>query len=629
MTALEVSARLLTPEHRALLVQGSGLTDEVIDRRGYYSISRAGLFARYASGEIVREATSAQSGIVIPVIRPDGQEHCEIIRLVGLPPGHDKLKYVWPTGKRNALDIHPAYAQFASDPSVPLVVTEGIKKGDSIVSRALGEPVCVVSINGCWGWVSSENGASRASVDWRDIGLTEKRRIILVPDSDYALNPDVRKGWDNLATYLQSKTGEGRVQIAPVPPKGLEKQGADDFLLENTLEALLSLARHPSFVDEVTQSTVLTAVSAWDILNSEDDNLNWVVDRLLPERAVLVMAGHTSSFKTWTALALSLDCIFGINHLGHPALNVTRPQRVLYINKEMGRPMVRERLGALIASPRYAEVRERRSDFDTILQDNFAFLDDALVDLAQPEIVNSLVQTIQAHGTTVTILDTLSMVWTGDENSARDVGNFFSTLRLISQLTGTSWVILHHLLKPSKEKQTVNPVFAVRGSGQIVQQADSAILLSLGEPNPAYTEIHVVHGKSRNDRELPAYIAHFGYDPDSTVRPLEYRETVEQELARQVEQENRDEEQIILWMEQVCYDTVALRHRGMRQTHLVDVFRSQWPDHFDRPSDRTLQRRLSTLIDNRVLQRDGYYYRIQQEEEGTTMVSTASSGDDR
>ena len=50
------------------------------------------------------------------------------------------------------LDCCPTTTNLAqlSDPAVPLVITEGIRKADSAVSRG----ACVVTLNGVWAWIT-------------------------------------------------------------------------------------------------------------------------------------------------------------------------------------------------------------------------------------------------------------------------------------------------------------------------------------------------------------------------------------------------------------------------------------------------------------------------------------------
>jgi hypothetical protein len=42
--------------------------------------------------------------MAIPIFRPDGKKHGEIIRVEGVTANR---KYMWPTGERTAIDIHP------------------------------------------------------------------------------------------------------------------------------------------------------------------------------------------------------------------------------------------------------------------------------------------------------------------------------------------------------------------------------------------------------------------------------------------------------------------------------------------------------------------------------------------
>ena len=76
-------------------------------------------------------------GLLIPIYSPTG----EIVNYQFRPDqpriGKDgkAIKYETPAGTRMVLDVHPFAREMLGDPTVPLFITEGIKKGDALVSR--------------------------------------------------------------------------------------------------------------------------------------------------------------------------------------------------------------------------------------------------------------------------------------------------------------------------------------------------------------------------------------------------------------------------------------------------------------------------------------------------------------
>lgn len=68
-----------------------------------------------------------------------------------------ELKYEVPKGSSTRLDCPPMCRRMLQDPSIPLWVTEGQKKADSLVSRGL----CAIALLGVWNWRGrNEVGAS-------------------------------------------------------------------------------------------------------------------------------------------------------------------------------------------------------------------------------------------------------------------------------------------------------------------------------------------------------------------------------------------------------------------------------------------------------------------------------------
>ena len=90
------------------------------------------------------------------------------------------VKYESPRATAPVLDIHPARRHLLDDPSVPLFITEGVKKADAATSRGL----CCLALAGVYGWRGQNGqGGLTALPDWESIAL-KGRKVYLVFDSD-------------------------------------------------------------------------------------------------------------------------------------------------------------------------------------------------------------------------------------------------------------------------------------------------------------------------------------------------------------------------------------------------------------------------------------------------------------
>ena len=129
------------PDHRAMLERESGLLPEVIDARGYRTVT--------TKAEL-KELGFAPSQHRVPgLLIPNHTVHGEI-GLHQFRPDHPRtlkkrvIKYETPKESRLVVDCHPFARRQLGNPSIPLWITEGAKKADSLVSHGC----CALGLNG-------------------------------------------------------------------------------------------------------------------------------------------------------------------------------------------------------------------------------------------------------------------------------------------------------------------------------------------------------------------------------------------------------------------------------------------------------------------------------------------------
>lgn len=240
---------LLRPEHSHALTQGSGIAADVIARRDYRSVTSRAELMRLGFAESQRLVP----GLLIPIwsvsgdlvsyqLRPDSPRIRD-----GKP-----VKYETPAASRMALDVHPAARPLLGDPAIPLWVTEGVKKGDALVSRGQ----CAIALLGVWNWRGSNDaGGKTALADWESIALNG-RRTLLVFDSDVMLKVAVHQALVRLGAFLQQRGADVWYVYLPQGEHG-QKVGVDDFLVASgSVENLLSFAaREPIVPDALSADT--------------------------------------------------------------------------------------------------------------------------------------------------------------------------------------------------------------------------------------------------------------------------------------------------------------------------------------------------------------------------------------
>jgi hypothetical protein len=159
---------------------------------------------------------SVHGEIAIHQIRPDEPR---VQRKTG-----KAIKYETAAGSKMALDVPPGIRLLLADPSMPLFVTEGVRKADSAVSKGL----CCIAILGVWNWRGTNGlGGKTALPDWELVALNG-RKVYLAFDSDVVEKRGVRTALLRLKEFLESR--KATVFILRLPPgPGGTKTGLDDF----------------------------------------------------------------------------------------------------------------------------------------------------------------------------------------------------------------------------------------------------------------------------------------------------------------------------------------------------------------------------------------------------------------
>ncbi len=225
----------LSFDHSEMLLRGSGISEEVVRARGYRTVGTKAELKRLGFSD----SQSNPPGLLIPLYSPAGE-----IANYQLRPDQPRVsngkpaKYETPRGSRMVVDVHPFARRKLGDPTTPLFITEGIKKGDSLVSHGL----CAGSILGVWNWRgTNEHGGKAALPEWESVALNG-RQVFIVFDSDVMLKPGVYAALVRLKNFVEGRGANVAVIYLPAGEGG-SKQGADDFLAAgNSVDDLLALA---------------------------------------------------------------------------------------------------------------------------------------------------------------------------------------------------------------------------------------------------------------------------------------------------------------------------------------------------------------------------------------------------
>ncbi|MGB8020921.1 MAG: DUF3854 domain-containing protein, partial [Candidatus Nanopelagicales bacterium] len=223
----------LFPQHRALL-DASAIDPDIARERQYRSVDT---LVHLKSIGIVKAGRSVP-GLLIPTCGMSGvvgfQYRPDTPRLGG---NGKPIKYETPWKQPNRLDVHPRCRKHLGDPKVPLIVTEGARKVDALITA---RAECVIGLTGVWNWRGTNGAGGKVALpDWQDVALNG-RQVLVGFDHDAMSNPKVQGAARALGAWLQFKGAT--VGFLWVPRVGDDEHtGIDDWLAAGgTLPELLA-----------------------------------------------------------------------------------------------------------------------------------------------------------------------------------------------------------------------------------------------------------------------------------------------------------------------------------------------------------------------------------------------------
>jgi hypothetical protein len=263
-------------------------------------------------------------------------------------------------------------------------------------------------------------------------------------------------------------------------------------------EAAEILAR----IREQQTAASLPAVSLAELLAEPPATSPWLVESLLPETGLAMLAADPGECKTWTALHLGLSVAAGLPFLGHFP---TRRGTVLIVDLENGRARIHKRAEKLKAG------MEIKDDLPL----SFAFISSLRLD--QDEAANRFTDGIRQANPSLVIIDSLRRVHQGDENDSSLAARVGGYLHALAEELQICVLVTHHLRKPSAFGSN-RVTDRVRGSGDWL--ANSDCLLTLSRKRPGI--LGVSHGKSRDCEELPEFLVELALGEGDAPATLRY-----------------------------------------------------------------------------------------------------------
>lgn len=188
----------LSEAHRRMLTEESAIAVDIISARKYASV--------VANDHRLSSYSPQQrsAGLLIPGWDVWGQQNAGQLRPdIPRTVNGRELKYETPHGSTSYLDVHPLALDRVKNSLDGIVITEGVKKADSLLSRG----VPTIALLGVWNFRGKLAAGKKATRDLPDFDSIpwKGRQVIIAYDSDLSSNPDVQRAQNRLASLLAKR----------------------------------------------------------------------------------------------------------------------------------------------------------------------------------------------------------------------------------------------------------------------------------------------------------------------------------------------------------------------------------------------------------------------------------------
>ena len=219
-----------------------------------------------------------------------------------------------------------------------------------------------------------------------------------------------------------------------------------------------------------------------DLDNYEEEDKEWIIDKLIPNKSVCILTGKRGTLKTFIALLMGYSIAAGINFLGQFP---TRKGGVIYLDKENGIPIMKKRKNMIKSG---LEIGSEP------LKVGFICFSELKIDKVSD--ISQIKKLIELHTPKLLIIDTYRRGISFDENDAGKVSELFvDILRPLAEQHNISILLIHHNRKGTGE--TADEMDEIRGSSDLANYVD--IILKMERKSG---KVILKQLKNRNAQEI-------------------------------------------------------------------------------------------------------------------------------
>jgi len=242
----------------------------------------------------------------------------------------------------------------------------------------------------------------------------------------------------------------------------------------------------------------------------DDDSSDWIIRDIIPRGEAGIIAGPPKCGKTWAMLAIAISVALGVPWLNFEN-TLASPGRVLALAFEDGQRRLRKRIWELATALGLTPNDPRLG----------AHLSVSREPLALPGDERALSAELKAWKPALVIVDNLTRVMVGDQNTIKDAKRFSDTWCRLCTDVGAAVVFLHHTNKvgpiaPGKRGQG-DPFEAIRGSSDLVASARHLVLMRPLEA-PGEDKLADVRMRGNLDLRREDFVLAFGRSHDPVAK---------------------------------------------------------------------------------------------------------------
>lgn len=197
----------------------------------------------------------------------------------------------------------------------------------------------------------------------------------------------------------------------------------------------------------------------WDneLENYEEEEKEWIIDKLIPNRSVCILTGKRGTLKTFLALQMAYSICSGNEFLNKFQ---TKQGGVLYLDKENG---------IYIMKKRTKMIKEGLNLQTGSLEVGFICFSTIKIDKISD--INKLEEAIKEYHPKILIIDTYRRAISFDENDAGSVSELFvDILRPLVEKYNISILLIHHNRKSGQGSG--DEMDEIRGSSDLANYSD-------------------------------------------------------------------------------------------------------------------------------------------------------------